>query len=62
MQAIAVAVIAACGGAITAVVTHLLARRKIAEVHVLVNARARAQDEKIARLEKLLAQVEDTAP
>jgi len=44
------------------VVTHLLARRKIAEVHVLVNARARAQDEKIARLEKLLAQVEDTAP
>ena len=54
MQPILVALIAALGGSLTAVITYLLARVKIAEVHVLVNNRAEQQDKRIAQLEALL--------
>jgi len=54
--AIAVAVIAAMGGAITAVVTHLLARRKIEAIHVLVNARLASA---LAEIEELRLELRD---
>jgi len=61
VQPILVALIAALGGSLTAVITYLLARVKIAEVHVLVNDRAEKQDARIAHLEALLLEREKDA-
>jgi len=62
VQAVAVALIAALGGSLTAVVTYLLARVKIQEVHFLVNNRAEQQDARIAHLEALLLERDTETP